>query len=83
MKCYEVMVDKRRFTYENQRRDTSDGVFHAPQNLEGRSGNLSMHHAPSENFVSRARKAFCFAHSLIVFESEMNFRVGATEKMAN
>ena len=53
-----------RFTYENQGREVSDDVFHAPQNLEGRSGNLSMHHAPSENFFSRAGKR-SVSHTLL------------------
>jgi hypothetical protein len=58
----------------------SDGVFHAPQNLEKGGHGVSpctMHHLKS--FFPNW-KAFCFAHSFSVVESPMNFRVVTMRK---
>ena len=58
----------------------SDGVFHAPQNLEKGGHGISprtMHHL---KFFLPDWKAFCFAQSLIFVECRINFRVAITEK---
>ena len=58
----------------------SDGVFHAPQNLEKGGHGVSprtMHHL---KFFLPDWKAFCFAQSLIFVECRINFRVAITEK---
>jgi len=52
----------------------SDGVFHAPQNLEKGGHGISprtMHHLKSFS----GWKAFSFAHSFSIVESRINFHV--------
>jgi hypothetical protein len=63
------------FTNENTAAKESEGVFHAPQNLEKGGHGISpctMHHL--KMLFCPVCEALCFAHSLVVVESRINFR---------